>query len=87
MDKALLARALVNRTVQFDADVRIEVVGDSMHGIQLQPVEVIFLQPVKRLVNKKIAHRTTRTAEEIDGGAPGCLVPVGEEILGVDIKR
>ena len=49
MDKALLARALVNRTVQFDADVRIEVVGNSMHGIQPQPVEVIFLQPVKVL--------------------------------------
>ena len=50
-----------------------------MHGVEAQAVEVIFLEPVQRVVDEEVAHRPRLGAVDIDAGAPRRLVAVGEE--------
>ena len=49
-------------------------------GVQPQAVEMKLLQPVKRVVDEEGAHGFAARAVEIDAGAPGRLVAVGEEL-------
>ena len=43
-------------------DVLFAVVEDRMDGIEAQAVEVIFLEPVERVVDEEVAHRPARRA-------------------------
>ena len=67
-------------------DVRPAVVEDGVHGIEAQAVEVELLEPVERVVDEEVAHRRAFGAIEIDAGAPGRLMPIGEEGLGVGVQ-
>jgi hypothetical protein len=55
------------------------VVQDGVHGVKPEPIEVELLDPVERVVDHEVAHRSACRAGEVDGCAPGCPVPVGEE--------
>jgi hypothetical protein len=67
-------------------DVRLAVVGDGVHGIQAQAVEVEFLDPVERVVNEEVAHRAAMLAVEVDRGAPRRLVRLVEELRRVALE-
>src|ERR1700692_2798717 len=46
------------------------VVNNRVHRIKAQTVEVILLQPIKRIVNKEVADHSTSAAIEINRIAP-----------------
>ena len=56
------------------------VVLDGVHRVQSQTVEVIFFDPVKRVVDEVLAHRAGGFAVGVDRGAPRRLVPLGEDL-------
>lgn len=71
---------------------------DGMHGIEAQPVETVFVQPVERVLGKVPAHLG---AAKVDRRAPrgrdivaeelrrvgGEIVPVGTEMVVDDIEE
>ena len=54
-----------------------------MHGVKTQGVEVIFLEPIKRIVNKEISYGAARRTVEIDGVAPGSAMASGKKLRSV----
>ena len=58
----------------------VAVVDDRVHRVEPQPVEMILLQPVERVLDHEVAHRPARGAVVIDRRAPWRLVPLGEEM-------
>ncbi len=58
----------------------IRVVDDRVHGVEPQPVEVIFLEPVERVVNEELPHDSAVGVVEVHGVAPRCLVARREEL-------
>src|SRR5690606_23300858 len=52
---------------------------DGVHGVEAQAVEVIFLEPIERVVNEEVAHQLAPLAIEIKRSAPGRVVPLIEE--------
>src|SRR5581483_9638683 len=48
-------------------------------GIEAESVEVIFLQPVQRVVNEEIAHRPAAWAVEVDRFSPGRAMAIREK--------
>ena len=57
-----------------------------MNGIEAESVEVIFLEPVKSIVNEEVAHDTTVRAIEVDRISPGCLMALGKELRRVLVE-
>ena len=76
-----LAVGDARRTVCGDLadDVGLAVVDDRVHGVEAQPVEMKFLEPIERVVHQEIAHRPA-FAVEIDRGAPRGVMALGEEV-------
>src|ERR1700730_2145318 len=72
--------AAPDRLAYFADDVGRAFVVNRVHGVEAQSVEMKLLQPVKRVVYEKIAHRPALRAVEINGCAPRRLAAVGEEI-------
>ena len=72
--------------------------GDGVHGVEAQPVETIFEQPVERVLGEEAAHLGS---PEIDGAAPrrgevvaeearrvgGEIVPVRAEVIVDDVEE
>ena len=67
-------------------DIGLAVVDDRVHGVEAQPVEMEFLEPIERVVHHEVAHRTARVAVEIDRRAPRRVMPLGEEVAGDDVQ-
>jgi hypothetical protein len=55
-------------------------IADILGGIEPEPIEVVFFNPVARILHEKLPYRLAVRAIEIDGLAPLILVPVGEVI-------
>src|SRR5687767_5030439 len=47
-------------------EARVRVVDDRVDGIESQPVEVILLEPVERVVDEELPHDAARSIVEID---------------------
>src|SRR6185437_9072855 len=62
-------------------------VDDRVHRIQPEPVEVILLEPVERVVQEEIAHGAPAGRLEVDRGTPGGRMPVGEELRRVEVEE
>ena len=62
-----------------DGATPVAVVENGVHGIEPQPVQPEFLDPVARVLDHEGAHVGRRVAVEIQPVAPGRHVPVGEE--------
>src|SRR3954470_18256859 len=54
------------------------MVDDGVHGIDPQPVNVKFINPLKRIVDEKPSHGIAVRAVEIQRQSPRRLVAVGE---------
>ena len=55
------------------------VVDDGMDGIEAQSIEIVFLDPILRVVNDELTHRTAVSAVVVDGRTPRRLMPIGKE--------
>src|SRR2546430_9205371 len=64
----------------------ISLVVDGVNRIQTQAVEVVFLEPVERVVDEELAHRRTVRSVKVDRGTPGGDVPLGEELRRVPVQ-
>src|ERR1700739_4096807 len=51
-----------------------------MHGVKAQPLDAIFLEPIKGVVNKVVADGSAAWTIEINGLAPGSVVVFGEKL-------
>jgi hypothetical protein len=71
---------------QLSQDVGCGIVRDRMHRIQAQAVEVIFLQPVQRVLDEEFTHRGAVRPVEVDRRAPGGVVLLAEEIFRVGVQ-
>ena len=74
MDVAAL-RALTHALGQLDQEGFGSIVENRMDGVEAEPVEVEFLDPVERIVNEEFTHLLDA---RVDGRAPWRVVPVGE---------
>ena len=74
--------AMRRRTVcgQFGQDVGVAVVDDRVHRIEAQPVEIVLLEPIERVLDHEVAHRAARVVVVIDRRAPRRVMALGEEI-------
>src|SRR5258708_38969129 len=57
-----------------------------MHGIQPQTVEMIFSQPVERIINEEIPDNPVFRAVEVDAVAPWRAVTIGKKLWRVGPK-
>ena len=48
-------------------------------GVKPQPVEMVFLEPIEGVVDKKIAHRPAARRPQIDRRTPRRLMALGKE--------
>src|SRR5690606_32407422 len=78
--RPLAPGAVQNSVDQLVDDVPRTIVIDGVHGIEAQAVEVIFLDPVARVVYEELAH--VRVGE-IDRIAPRRAMPRGEEFARI----
>ena len=58
-------------------------VNDGMDCIETQAIEVIFLQPVERIVNEEIPYDTAVRAVKVDCVSPRGVMTIGEELWRV----
>src|SRR5258708_1377109 len=63
--------------------MRRSAMQDGMDGVEAQPIETIFLDPIGGVVSEE---GTYRLLGEVDGRPPGCLMGVGEEFGGVAMQ-
>src|SRR6202158_4543630 len=68
---------------QFCEDVGRGVVDDRVNRVQTQSVEMVFGQPVERVVDEEVPHDLTVEAIEVDAVPPGSRVPIGKELWRV----
>ena len=59
---------------------RLAVVGDCVHRIEPQAVTVELGEPVECVVHHEVPHRAAVATVEVDGRAPGGVVPAAEEL-------
>src|ERR1700745_1004027 len=57
-----------------------------MHGVEAEAIEVVFSEPVKRIVDKEITHDAAGWSVKVDGVSPRRVVTVGEELGCVRVK-
>ncbi len=67
-------------------EARVRVVGDRVHRVEPQPVEVVFLEPVERVVNEEPAHDLARVVVEVESAAPRRVVAIREELRRVEMQ-
>src|ERR1039458_3809685 len=80
VDAAIRPDGTADCSCQFGEDVGFGIVNNGVYRVQTQPVEMIFGQPVLGILNEEIPDRAAFRAVEIDGVAPGSMVPRGEEL-------
>src|SRR5579864_2764212 len=75
-----------NSLGELQQNVRLGVVNDGMHGVKTQAVEVIFLQPVKRVVNEKISDHATVGTVKVDRVSPWSAMAIGEKLRRISVQ-
>src|SRR5258707_8593 len=71
---------------QLAEDVGFAVVLDGVDGIEAEPVEAIFFEPIERVVDHEVAYRPAPRSLKIKCGAPWGVVPFGKEIRRDRVK-
>ena len=65
---------------QLAENIGLAVVVDRVDGIEAEPVETIFFEPIESVVDHEVAHRPAQRSVKIECCAPWRMVPLGEEI-------
>jgi len=74
-----------DRAGQLGENVRRGVVNDRVNCVQAQPIEMVFSQPVERVMDKEIPHGSAFIAIEVDGATPWCVVALGKKLRSIGI--
>ena len=72
-----------DRFGQFGENVGFRVIDDGVHRIQTQSIEMVFVQPVERVVDEEVADRPALWAIEVDPVAPRSTMAIGKELRRV----
>src|SRR5580692_12777956 len=80
------SRPRANRRGDFGHNIGVRPVSYGVNGIQPQTIEAILLDPVQRVVYKKVAHRAAAFAVKVDRGTPGRTMRRIEELGTVGVK-
>src|SRR5579864_1248452 len=83
MDVALIAKVFANGFRNFTEDIGARIICNRMHSVKAQAVKVIFLEPVKRVVDEIVAYGTAPRAVKVDGQTPRRAMTVGEKLRRV----
>jgi hypothetical protein len=83
---SLAPRAVAYRACELGQDPGPRVVGDRVHRVEAQAVEVILLEPVEGVVDEEIPHGARPGAAEVDRGAPWGPMGRVEELRRVDVQ-
>src|ERR1035438_8649378 len=86
VDVAIRTHGTPDCICQFGEDVGCRVVHDRMHCVQAQSVEMVFGQPIQGTMDKEIPYGPAFGPVEVDGVAPGGMVPAGEELRRIHAK-
>src|ERR1039457_6788348 len=84
MDHSLTGESVPHGFCQLGQDVRTRIVNDGVNRVQAKTVEMIFLQPVQRIMNKVITNRPAVRAIEIDRWPPRSRVAIGEKLRYIE---
>src|SRR5215469_712781 len=57
-----------------------------MHRVEAKAIEVIFLKPIKRVVDEEVADGAAFGAIKVDGVSPRSFVAISEELRCVKMK-
>ena len=80
VDVAIGLEGTPHRIGQFRENVGGRVVDNGVNRVETQSVEMIFGQPVERIVNEEIADDSTLGAIEVDAVSPRSTVSIGKEL-------
>src|SRR5690242_460281 len=86
MNAALAADAVADSGRKFVQNIGRRIVGDRMHGIQTQTVDMKLLEPIERVVQEEIANDTAPRAIEIDAASPWRLMAIGKKVGRVSMQ-
>src|SRR5215469_5676508 len=75
---------MANRLRDFGQDVGFRCVRYSIDGIEAQSVQMILAQPIKRILNKELAHHFASRTIEINRLAPWRVMMIREELRSVE---
>src|ERR1700683_81673 len=70
----------------FSEDVGRGVVNNGMNRVQSDSVEMIFGQPMHRVMNEEVADSAALGSIEIDCVAPWSLVPAGKKLRRIRVQ-
>src|ERR1035438_5407971 len=71
---------------QFCHDVWSAIVDNGVYRVEPQPIKMVFLKPVQRVMNEKITHCATTVAIKINCRSPRCLMARAKELRGISMK-
>src|SRR3954469_14886116 len=86
MNMTLISKLCAYFFRQLSENVRPGIAHDGMYRIKAQPIEVIFLQPIKCIVNVKLTNWTAIWTIEVDRLSPRCFVSLRKKIRRIQPK-
>src|ERR1043166_10243340 len=57
-----------------------------MDCIEAEPIEMKFLEPIKRIVNKKVPDNSAVLAVKINSIAPRCAMPMSKKLWSIRVE-
>ena len=60
------------------------VIKNCMYCVEPQTIEVVFLQPIERIMNEVITNGATIQAVKVDGLSPRSVVAIGKELWCIE---
>ncbi len=86
VDEPVAAGALGRRARELDEHVLLGAVGDGVHGVEAQAVQVILVEPVQRVVHDERPRDLAPGLVEVEGVPPRRLVRPAEERRRVAVQ-
>ena len=85
MNLAIRPDGSPDRAGQLGEYVRRGVVNDRVNCVQAQSVDMVFSQPVERIMDEEIPHSSAFIAIEVDGATPWSVVAFGKKLRSIGI--
>src|SRR5437763_3269401 len=86
VDMAIGIEARTHGLGELGQDIGVSIVDDRMHRVQPEPIELVLLEPVERVVNEEIAHWPTLRAIEVDRRPPRRVMTFRKESRRVEVQ-
>ena len=86
MNVTISTEVCPNRFSQLGKNVGFGIVRNSVHRVEPQSIEMVFFQPIKRVVNEKVSDCPALRPIKIDRLSPRGAVAVGEKLRRIQLK-